>query len=210
MDVFAKMLIKGSEAGLIRGLCPRFTPNSVCMKEEYGGLGIPNLQDLNICMLGSWIRRYIQGEGSLWRKVIDTKYNTRSPNILSCQDIHPSTFWKGVLWAAKAVKFGYRWKVGNGRSIKFLEDIWFGNSPLSTQFWDIYFVSNQQTKTIAELWDGSQLLCDFRRTFSDEMMLQWLELVEIAKTLELSEENDQSLYGSMRLMVYILQSLCIP
>ena len=119
VDVFAKMLIKGSEAGLIRGLCPRFTPNSVCMKEEYGGLGIPNLQDLNICMLGSWIRRYIQGEGSLWRKVIDTKCNTRSPNILCCQDIHPSSFWKGVLWAAKAVKFGYRWKVGNGRSIKF-------------------------------------------------------------------------------------------
>ena len=29
VDVFAKMLIKGSEAGLIRGLCPRFVPGGV-------------------------------------------------------------------------------------------------------------------------------------------------------------------------------------
>jgi hypothetical protein len=47
------------------------------------------------------------------------------------------------MWASKAVKFGYKWHVGNGRSIKFWEDIWFGNSPLATQFWDLYFVSNQ-------------------------------------------------------------------
>jgi hypothetical protein len=26
---------------------------SICMKKEYGGLGIPNLQDLNICLVDS-------------------------------------------------------------------------------------------------------------------------------------------------------------
>jgi hypothetical protein len=30
----------------------------VCMKKEYGDLGVPNLRELNICLLGSWIRRY--------------------------------------------------------------------------------------------------------------------------------------------------------
>jgi hypothetical protein len=55
------------------------------MKKDYGGLGIPNLQDLNICLVGSaWIKRYIHGEGSLWKKVVDAKYNTRNPNILCC------------------------------------------------------------------------------------------------------------------------------
>jgi hypothetical protein len=29
---------------------------SVSMKKEFGGLGIPNLRDLNICLLGSWLR----------------------------------------------------------------------------------------------------------------------------------------------------------
>jgi hypothetical protein len=26
---------------------------SVCMKKEFGGMGIPNLQDLNLCLIGS-------------------------------------------------------------------------------------------------------------------------------------------------------------
>jgi hypothetical protein len=97
------------------------------------------LQDLNLCLLGSWIKRYIQGEGTLWRKIIYSKYNTRDPNILGFHDAHPSTFWKGVMGAAEAVRFGYKWKIGNGRSVRFWEDIWFGNSNLATQFWDIYF-----------------------------------------------------------------------
>ena len=29
VDVFAKMLIKGSMGGLVRGLCPRFVPGGV-------------------------------------------------------------------------------------------------------------------------------------------------------------------------------------
>lgn len=33
----------------------------VCMRQEFGGLGIPNLHDLNICLLGSWVKRYING-----------------------------------------------------------------------------------------------------------------------------------------------------
>ena len=177
------------------------------MKKEFGGLGIPNLHDMNLCMLRSWIRRYTQGDGSLWKRVIDSKYNTRNPNILCCQDAHPSTFWKGVMWAAKAVKMGYRWKVGNGRSIMFWENIWFGNSPLSTQFWDIYVVSNQQKKTIAELWDGSQLLCDFRRTFSEDMIHQWFQIVDIARTVVLSNEEDHLVWQHESKGVYSSKSM---
>jgi hypothetical protein len=45
--------------------------------------------------------------------VIDAKYNTKNPNILSYHDIQPSTFWKGVMWASRAVSVGYKWKVGD-------------------------------------------------------------------------------------------------
>jgi hypothetical protein len=52
------------------------------MKKEFGALGIPNLKDLNLCLLGSWIKRYIRAEGSIWKKIIHGKYHTRHPNIL--------------------------------------------------------------------------------------------------------------------------------
>ena len=38
---------------------------SICTKKDFGGLGISNLQDLNIYLIGSWAKRYIQSEGAL-------------------------------------------------------------------------------------------------------------------------------------------------
>jgi hypothetical protein len=32
----------------------------ICMKKEYGGLGVPELRDLNLCLLMSWVKRYIR------------------------------------------------------------------------------------------------------------------------------------------------------
>jgi hypothetical protein len=49
--------------------------------KDFGGLGIPSLRDLNISLLGSWIRRYHADNGKLWKEVIDFKYNTSKPNI---------------------------------------------------------------------------------------------------------------------------------
>ena len=86
---------------------------SICMKKRVWGYGVPNLQDMNLCLIGSWVKRYIAGEGSLWRRIVDNKYNTKSPNILCCRDPHPSQFWKGVMWALQAVKVGYKWQVGD-------------------------------------------------------------------------------------------------
>jgi hypothetical protein len=48
--------------------------------------------------------------------------------------------------AAQALKFGYRWKVGNGKQIQFLEDTWFGTAPLAVQFWELYCICNEKSK----------------------------------------------------------------
>jgi hypothetical protein len=37
-------------------------------------------------------------------------------------------------WRARAVKMGYRWKVGNDKKVLFWEDIWFGNCSLDDFF----------------------------------------------------------------------------
>lgn len=133
------------------------------MLKEYGGFGIPDLRTLNLCLLGFWMKRYNQDEGKLWRQVIDYKYNTEKPNILACVDRESSVFWKGVMWDLKVAKMGYRWKVGNGKRIKFWEDVWVDSSSLAIQYWDLYCILNQQIATIAELWDGQNLKCTFRR-----------------------------------------------
>jgi hypothetical protein len=54
------------------------------MPKSQGGLGIPYLRDVNICLLASWLKRYINGDGKLWKQLIDSKYNTKNPNIFAC------------------------------------------------------------------------------------------------------------------------------
>jgi hypothetical protein len=45
----------------------------VSMLKNFGGLGVLNIRDLNICLLGSWITRYQMDEGKLWKEILDHK-----------------------------------------------------------------------------------------------------------------------------------------
>lgn len=92
---------------------------SVSMMKEFGGLGIPNLRDLNICLLASWIKRYNIDKHKLWKQVIDAKYNTNRPNIFYSKTAGASQFFRGIMWAASAAKMGFRWKIGDGKKVKF-------------------------------------------------------------------------------------------
>lgn len=65
---------------------------------------------------------------------ITQKYVRNVVNIFNLPHSHAFIFWKDVLWAAKAVKFGYRWVAGDGTKVRMWEDIWFGTAPLATQF----------------------------------------------------------------------------
>jgi hypothetical protein len=38
-------------------------------------MGISDLRDLNLCLLAPWVQRYQDGEGKLWRSIVDFKYN---------------------------------------------------------------------------------------------------------------------------------------
>jgi hypothetical protein len=122
---------------------------------------------LNLCLLASWIKRYNAGEGKLWKDVLDYKYDTRNPNIFCGEDHRMSNFWKGVKWAAAVAKLGYRWKIGIGREVRFMEDVWLGNCSLVAQYWEIYVLINEHNKSVWELWGGQELKCSFRRTVDE-------------------------------------------
>jgi hypothetical protein len=106
---------------------------------------------------------YYSAEGKIWRDVIDYKYEI-NPNIFCCNPRNSSPFWKGVIWAAKTAKLGFRWRVGNGKRVSFWEDLWFGTCSLAIQYWNIYSIISDQGKTVSEAWDGVKLKFTFSRT----------------------------------------------
>jgi hypothetical protein len=75
--------------------------------------------------------------------------------------------------------------------VRFWEDLWLGTSSLAIQFWELYCIVNEQGKTIAELWDGVDLKCNFRRCVDSRLMEMWEEFISIAQTLELSDIDDE-------------------
>jgi hypothetical protein len=54
-------------------------------------------------------------------------------------------------------------EIGNGKKIKFWEGNCLGPSSLALQFWEIYAFIHEQSGTIAELWDGTNLKYTFRK-----------------------------------------------
>jgi hypothetical protein len=78
---------------------------------------------------------------------------------------------------------GYRWKIGNGLKIQFWEDAWLGTSSLAIQLWVIYSIANEQNKSVAELWDGVNLKCTFRRCVDRRLFELWEEVVSLASTI---------------------------
>jgi hypothetical protein len=113
----------------------------LAQRKENEGLGIPDLRDLNLCLLASWVQRYYNHVSKMWKCIVNFKYHPDSPNLFCCEDSQASPFWKGMLWAAKATKMGYRWKIGNGKRVRFWEDLWFGSCSLVIQYWRYILLS---------------------------------------------------------------------
>jgi hypothetical protein len=76
----------------------------VSMCKEFGGLGVPNLRDLDICLLASWLKRYNADRDKLWKEVVDFKYDMLKPNVFLSRTSRSSSFFKGFMWAAHAAK----------------------------------------------------------------------------------------------------------
>jgi hypothetical protein len=164
----------------------------VAMSKDFGGLGVPNLRDSNICLLASWLRRYEKDKNKLWTEILDFKYNTKDPNILQTRGASP--FFKGFMWAVQAAKMGYRWVIGNGEKVRFWEDNWLGTSSLAIQYWKLYRWVNEKNKSVASLWDGTDLKCSFSRMGDENMLELWEEVCQIASTINYSDEEDSMVW----------------
>jgi hypothetical protein len=170
-------------------------------------MGLPNLRDLNICLLASWQKRYEQDKDKLWREVLDFKYNTSNVNIFQTRSVGASPFFRGFMWAVQAAKMGYKWKIGNGRKVRFWEDNWVGNSSLSIQYSKLYRFVNEKNKSVASLWDRVDLKCTFRRTGDIHMLQLWEEVCQLVSTISFSEEEDSLIWQFSSNGVYNVQSL---
>jgi hypothetical protein len=111
------------------------------------------------------------------------------------------------MWSAQAAKMGYRWHIGNGEMVRYWEDHWFGSCSLAIQFWEIYSIINEKGITVKEAWDGTHIRFTFRRTVTQRLWNQWLELVQISGSIQFTEANDSIIWQFNSSGRYSVQSL---
>jgi hypothetical protein len=70
----------------------------VCLKREFGSLGVQNLRDFILCLLASWVKRYNLDANKIWRKIVDFKYDLSPISFPSIMHIvHLSEKGSGLL-----------------------------------------------------------------------------------------------------------------
>jgi hypothetical protein len=65
---------------------------------------------------------------------------------------------------------------------------------------------NEQSKTVADLWDGENLKCTFRRCVDVRLFNLWEELVNLVTTIEFTDDEDALIWKFRSSSIYSSQS----
>ncbi|GLJ09523.1 hypothetical protein SUGI_0111090 [Cryptomeria japonica] len=102
-----------------------------------GGLGIRKINVLNKALIAKIGWTLAKGEAD-WCSIIRAKYLDREQFYynLSVVDLpQRSELWNNILKSKLVVREGLKWQLGNGRKVRFWEDVWAEDRPLaSTHF----------------------------------------------------------------------------
>ena len=89
------------------------------MHKEFGGLGVPNLRDLNLCLLASWLKRYNLDRDKLWKELIDFKYDTLNPHVLLTRTSSASSFLRVLCGQHSLLRWGICGRLEMGGKLGF-------------------------------------------------------------------------------------------
>ncbi|PWA37340.1 RNA-directed DNA polymerase, eukaryota [Artemisia annua] len=130
--------------------------NTCLASKELGGLGIGSIHALNVGLLFKWIWRFLHNQSDLWISVIKGIYGC-SGGIFGenfARSCHSP--WSGILSMIKKLKHKgidlmalCKRKLGNGESILFWEDVWWGNQTLKNLYPGIHMLDSHKDCCVA-------------------------------------------------------------
>jgi mannosylglycoprotein endo-beta-mannosidase len=134
----------------------------VCRDKKKGGLGVRDLEVVNLSLLLKWRWRLLNREDfGLWKDVLVAKYGIHIVNNVNLSlDPIPdfaSLWWKDLCgidewgdspnWLEEVVER----RIGNGRLTRFWKDVWIGNTPLCVKFPRLFSLSLQKEVMVGDL-----------------------------------------------------------
>ena len=127
----------------------------VCGDKENGGLGIRKFALMNKALLGKWTWRFASDKEALWKQVLVAKYGQedhdwRTKKVVGACGVG---VWKEILkevgWCWDKMVFN----VGKGNKIRFLTDMWCGDSALFQRFPHLYILAAHRNALVEDMRD---------------------------------------------------------
>ncbi|CAN0906666.1 Uncharacterized mitochondrial protein AtMg00310 [Linum grandiflorum] len=94
------------------------------VRKDFGGMGFKDLYGFNLAMLGKLGWQLLSDDTSLMARILKTKYFPQGDFLSANLGSNPSLTWRSIHEGRLVVKQGYRWKVGDGKSIRVWEEPW--------------------------------------------------------------------------------------
>ena len=117
-----------------------------------GGMGFRDLRNFNLAMLAKQGWRLLHEKDSLLYGCFKAKYFPRSCFLEAVDIPNNSYVWKSLLVAKHILKKGCCWRVGDGRSIRVMQDKWIPNYDANQVFhWPL---DAEEDWPVSELMDG--------------------------------------------------------
>ena len=96
----------------------------MCNPKARGGLGFRNLKAFNLAMLAKKAWRILNNPSSLVARVLKAKYFP-TDNLLNAKlGSSPFYSWRSIHSSFEVIRWGTRWRVGNGKQIHIWKDRW--------------------------------------------------------------------------------------
>ncbi|XVF18957.1 hypothetical protein REPUB_Repub11eG0068800 [Reevesia pubescens] len=149
----------------------------VCSPKSVGGLGIINLKQKNLALLGKWYWRFATDDNALWKKLLTSKYNVTG-RVWCLSDfpaVNCSYVWKNII----ALSFdsdltvllrreNFFWELGQGSKLSFWLDCWCSDVPLVVLFPRLFSICLLKEGSVAEFFSNDRWVVPLRRR-----LFQW-------------------------------------
>ena len=177
----------------------------VQLPKSLGGLNVGNVLNRNLGLLFKWVWRFFHEQDSLWRQVIQAKYNYSSSfcicDLTSLKNGGP---WKQICnsllkhpEACKLVQSGTRKQVGDGEATYFWHDVWIQDKPLKTTFPRLFRKAYLPHATVAAMRSRVNGEWDWKIPWNSPLrprdQADWNSLLELLESLSLKDDQKDRL-----------------
>ncbi|CAJ2637040.1 unnamed protein product [Trifolium pratense] len=132
---------------------------SVCLRKEYGGLGVRQLREFNIALLGKWCWRMLVDREGLWFRVLVARYGLEGGSLRAGGQ-RGSVWWRELVRIREGVgEPGGSWfsehvsrRVGDGSDTLFWTDPWLDGISLRERFGRLFELAVTKSHSVAEMF----------------------------------------------------------